>query len=94
LGASLENAIGLDDDGVLNPEGLRFEDEFVRHKVLDAIGDMMVLGHYVLGEYSAVAGSHELNHLLTKKLLETEGAYELVTFGQEVKNLELAKVFA
>jgi len=94
LGASLENAIGLDDNSVLNPEGLRFEDEFVRHKILDAIGDMMVLGHYILGEYSAVASSHELNHLLTKKLLATEGAFEIVRFEEESKSLELAKVFA
>ena len=94
LGASLENAIGLDENSVLNPEGLRFENEFVRHKILDAIGDMMVLGHHIVGEYSAVASSHELNHLLTKKLLATEGAYEIVNFQEAEKSLELAKVFA
>jgi len=94
LGASLDNAIGLDENSVLNPDGLRFEDEFVRHKILDAMGDMMVLGYNVLGEYSAYASSHDLNHLLTKKLLETEGAYELVTFAKEQESLELVKVFA
>jgi len=94
LGASLENAIGLDDNSVLNPEGLRFEDEFVRHKILDAIGDMMVMGHYIVGEYSAVASSHELNHLLTEKLLATEGAYEIINFQEMEQELELAKVFA
>ena len=94
LGASLENAIGLDENSVLNPEGLRFENEFVRHKILDAIGDMMVLGHHIVGEYSAVASSHELNHLLTKKLLSTEGAYEIVNFHEVEKSVELAKVFA
>jgi len=94
LGASLENAIGLDENSVLNPEGLRFENEFVRHKILDAIGDMMVLGHHIVGEYSAVASSHELNHLLTQKLLATEGAYEIVNFQEAEKSLELAKVFA
>ena len=94
LGASLENAIGLDENSVLNPEGLRFENEFVRHKILDAIGDMMVLGHHIVGEYSAVASSHELNHLLTQKLLATEGAYEIVKFQEVEKSVELAKVFA
>ena len=93
-GASLENAIGLDENSVLNPEGLRFENEFVRHKILDAIGDMMVLGHHIVGEYSAVASSHELNHLLTQKLLATEGAYEIVNFQEVEKSVELAKVFA
>ena len=94
LGASLENAIGLDENSVLNPEGLRFENEFVRHKILDAMGDMMVLGHHIVGEYSAVASSHELNHLLTQKLLATEGAYEIINFQEVEKSLELAKVFA
>jgi len=94
LGASLDNAIGLDENSVLNPDGLRFENEFVRHKILDAMGDMMVLGFNLLGEYNAYASSHDLNHLLTKKLLETEGAYELVTFAQEQESLELVKVFA
>ncbi len=94
LGASLENAIGLDEHSVLNPEGLRFENEFVRHKILDAMGDMMVLGSTVIGEYSAVASSHELNHLLTLKLLESSDAYEIVRFGQKEESYELAKVFA
>ncbi len=94
LGASLENAIGLDDNTVLNPEGLRFENEFVRHKILDAIGDMMVMGHSIVGEYSAVASSHELNHLLTKKVLATEGAYELVSLAEVQESRELVKVFA
>lgn len=94
LGASLENAIGLDEHSILNPEGLRFENEFVRHKILDAMGDMMVLGYTVVGEYSAVASSHSLNHLLTEKLLETSDAFEIVSFGQKEEALELAKVFA
>ena len=94
LGASLENAIGLDEHSVLNPEGLRFDNEFVRHKILDAIGDMQVLGYHIIGEYSAVASSHELNHLLTKKLLATEDAYEIVRFEEKEESLELSKVFA
>jgi UDP-3-O-[3-hydroxymyristoyl] N-acetylglucosamine deacetylase len=94
LGASLENAIGLDEHSVLNPEGLRFENEFVRHKILDAMGDMMVLGSTIVGEYSAFASSHELNHLLTLKLLESSDAYEIVHFGAKEETLELTKVFA
>ncbi len=94
LGASLENAIGLDEHSVLNPEGLRFENEFVRHKILDAMGDMMVLGATVIGEYAAEASSHDLNHLLTLKLLESSDAYELVHFGEREETLELTKVFA
>lgn len=77
-GGSLENAIVLDDFKILNPEGLRFDDEFVRHKVLDAIGDMTLLGMPFIGHYEASAGSHKLNHLLTKKLLESAENYEIV----------------
>ncbi len=94
LGASLENAIGLDETSVLNPEGLRFEDEFVRHKILDAMGDLMVLGMPILGEYEAYASSHQLNHLLTKELLQSN-AYEIVSLAHSpVKAKELAIVYA
>jgi len=78
LGASLENAIGLDDKKVLNAEGLRFTDEFVRHKILDAIGDMALIGHNFLGSYEAFAGSHDLNHKLTVKLFESPENYEVI----------------
>ncbi len=94
LGASLDNAIGLDENSVLNPDGLRFKDEFVRHKILDAMGDMMVIGKTIIGEYSAIASSHDLNHKLTLKLLETSNAYELVRLSEYQESLELAKVFA
>ncbi len=77
LGATLDNAIGLDEQTILNPEGLRFEDEFVRHKLLDAMGDMMVMGYQIVGAYSAFASSHRLNHLLTKKLLSDSDNYEI-----------------
>jgi len=93
LGASLNNAIGLDDEKVLNPEGLRFENEFARHKVLDAMGDMMVTGHNILGAYSSFAGSHKLNHLLTVKLLADRANYEIVTLNR-VQSGEFAKSFA
>lgn len=77
-GGSLENAIVVDGDNILNPEGLRYENEFVRHKILDAIGDMSLLGYTLIGEYDAHAGSHHLNHLLTKKLYESEENYEII----------------
>ena len=77
-GGSMENAIVLDQSKVLNPEGLRYDDEFVRHKILDAIGDMALLEYTLVGEYDAVAGSHHLNHLLTKKLYEDEANYEII----------------
>ncbi len=78
LGGSMENAIVLDNSKILNPEGLRYDDEFVRHKILDAIGDMALLGYTLVGEYDAHAGSHHLNHLLTKKLYESEENYEII----------------
>ncbi|RBQ26480.1 MULTISPECIES: UDP-3-O-acyl-N-acetylglucosamine deacetylase [Arcobacteraceae] len=78
LGGSMENAIVLDETKILNPEGLRYEDEFVRHKILDAIGDMALLEYTLIGEYDAIAGSHHLNHLLTKKLYEDKDNYEII----------------
>ena len=62
---------------------MRYDDEFVRHKILDAIGDMSLLGYTMIGEYNAHAGSHHLNHLLTKKLLESTENYEIVDLEEE-----------
>ncbi len=93
LGASLQNAIGLDDHKVLNPEGLRFENEFARHKVLDAMGDMMVSGHNILGYYESFAGSHNLNYQLTSKLLSDSRNYELVAV-KSLQSRAFAKSFA
>jgi len=93
LGASLNNAIGLDDEKVLNPEGLRFENEFARHKILDAMGDMMVMGHNVLGAYRSFAGSRKLNHELTVKLLAESANYEMVAL-EGAKSRAFAKSFA
>ena len=91
LGGSLENAIVLDDKKILNPEGLRFEDEFVRHKILDAIGDMSLIGMNFIGNYEAMAGSHDLNHKLTLALLADEENYEIVELvGEKTKELEKA----
>jgi UDP-3-O-[3-hydroxymyristoyl] N-acetylglucosamine deacetylase len=77
LGGSLENAIVLDETSILN-DSLRYPDEFVRHKILDAIGDLRLLGGNFIGEYRGVAAGHHLNHLLTLKAVE-EGALEPVT---------------
>jgi len=93
LGGSLENAIVLDDKKVLNPEGLRFSDEFVRHKILDAIGDMSLIGMNFIGNYEALAGSHDLNHKLTLALLKSEENYEVVELVGE-KTAELEKAYA
>lgn len=81
MGASLDNAIGLDDQRVLNPEGLRYPDEFVRHKILDAMGDMKVAGYNLLGRYRSVAGSHDLNHRLTQALFAEATNYELLSLA-------------
>jgi UDP-3-O-[3-hydroxymyristoyl] N-acetylglucosamine deacetylase len=93
LGASLKNAIGLDEHRVLNPEGLRYKDEFVRHKILDAMGDMKLLGSTILGRYSSFAGSHHLNHLLTKELLSSRENYEIVSLSKE-RQLQYERAFA
>jgi len=94
-GGSLENAIVLDDQKILNPEGLRYDDEFVRHKVLDAVGDMSLLGYTMIGEYNAHAGSHHLNHLITKKLLESTDNYEIIDLEEAKDHVEaLQKAYA
>lgn len=77
LGGSLDNAIVLDEKKILNPEGLRYENEFVRHKILDALGDLSLLGMPVIGNYKSFAGSHHLNHLLTKEILKSVDNYEI-----------------
>ena len=93
LGATLQNAIGLDDHKVLNPEGLRFDNEFAKHKVLDAMGDMMVSGYNILAKYESFAGSHNLNYQLTSKLLSDSRNYELVAV-ETLQSREFAKSFA
>lgn len=93
LGASLQNAIGLDEHKVLNPEGLRFDNEFARHKILDAMGDMMVSGYNILGAYRSFAGSHHLNYQLTSALLADTSAYELVEL-ERLSSPAFANAFA
>ncbi len=90
LGASLKNAIGLDERRVLNTEGLRFDNEFVRHKILDAMGDMMVAGHFILGKYTAFAGSHDLNHKLTVELFSDKNNYEIIEQSDRSREVSVA----
>jgi UDP-3-O-[3-hydroxymyristoyl] N-acetylglucosamine deacetylase len=80
LGGSLDNAIVVDDFRVLNEDGLRYEDEFVKHKVLDAIGDLYLLGHSLIGAFSGYKSGHGLNNRLLRTLLANQDAWELVTF--------------
>lgn len=85
LGGSLDNAVVLDEFQVLNHEGLRYEDEFVRHKILDAIGDLYLVGRSLIGAYSAHKSGHQLNNQLLRALLADPGAWEEVTFENESK---------
>ncbi len=80
LGGNLDNAIVMDEYRVINPDGLRFEDEFVKHKVLDAIGDLYLLGHPLIGAFSGYKSGHALNNALCRALLADETAWELTTF--------------
>lgn len=83
LGGSVENAIVVDDYRILNEDGLRYEDEFVKHKVLDAIGDLYLLGKSLIGEFQGFKSGHALNNLLLRELLQQEDAWEIVTFDDE-----------
>jgi UDP-3-O-[3-hydroxymyristoyl] N-acetylglucosamine deacetylase len=83
LGSGMDNAIVMDDYKVLNAGGLRYDDEFVKHKILDAMGDMYMLGKPLLGAYSAFRSGHEMNNQLLRKLLQHSDAWELVTFADE-----------
>lgn len=83
LGGSLDNAIVVDDDKVLNEDGLRYADEFVKHKILDAIGDLYLLGHSLIGEYKGYKSGHALNNKLLLELLKNPDAWEKVSFENE-----------
>jgi UDP-3-O-[3-hydroxymyristoyl] N-acetylglucosamine deacetylase len=80
LGGGLDNAIVMDDDKILNMEGLRYDDEFVKHKILDAMGDLYVLGSPLLASYSAFRSGHAMNNQLLRALLDAPEAWEYVTF--------------
>jgi UDP-3-O-[3-hydroxymyristoyl] N-acetylglucosamine deacetylase len=81
LGGSLDNAVVLDDYRVLNEDGLRYRDEFVKHKILDAIGDLYLLGHSLIGAFSGYKSGHALNNKLLRALMADESAWEEVTFS-------------
>lgn len=83
LGGSLDNAIVVDDHGIVNTEGLRFADEFVRHKMLDAIGDLYLVGRSIIGRFEGYKSGHALNNLLLRALLEQPDCYEIVSFDDE-----------
>ena len=85
LGGSMDNAIVLDDFRIMNVDGLRYSNEFVIHKILDAIGDSYLLGHSLIGKYSAKKSGHGLNNKLMRALLEDEAAWEEVSFENEKK---------
>lgn len=82
LGGSMDNAIVVDDYRILNSDGLRYEDEFVRHKVLDAVGDLYVLGHPIIGEFVGYKAGHMMNNMLIRELVKDPSAYELVTYEE------------
>jgi UDP-3-O-[3-hydroxymyristoyl] N-acetylglucosamine deacetylase len=85
LGGNLDNAIVVDDYRILNEDGLRYEDEFVKHKVLDAIGDLYLLGHPLIGAFSGHKSGHALNNKLLRVLLDDPDAFEMVTFQDNVE---------
>jgi UDP-3-O-[3-hydroxymyristoyl] N-acetylglucosamine deacetylase len=90
LGASLENTVVVAEDRILNPEGLRFADEFVRHKVLDAIGDLALAGAPILGAYRSVRGGHRMNHAVLAALLDDASAWTVVEDRLPVRPVQAA----
>src|SRR5690606_9508419 len=89
-GGSLDNAIVVDREQVLNEDGLRYKDEFVKHKILDAIGDLYLLGNSLIGEYVAVKSGHGLNNALLRTLLTDTDAWEMVTFEDEASDAPIS----
>jgi len=84
-GGSMDNAIVVGDEGIMNTDGLRYEDEFVRHKMLDAIGDLYLFGHSILGAYEGYKSGHALNNQLLRAMYANPDAWELVTFDNELE---------
>tara|TARA_Y100001936_G_scaffold75913_1_gene74474 strand:- start:347 stop:727 length:381 start_codon:yes stop_codon:yes gene_type:complete len=89
LGGSLDNAIVLDDYTIINKDGLRFEDEFVRHKILDAVGDLYLMGHILVGEYYGYKSGHDLNNKLIRKLYADSSAWEEVE-EEDIKEIPIS----
>ncbi|MDZ4298771.1 MAG: UDP-3-O-acyl-N-acetylglucosamine deacetylase [Moraxellaceae bacterium] len=84
-GGSMDNAIVVGDEGIMNTDGLRYEDEFVRHKMLDAIGDLYLFGHSILGAYEGYKSGHALNNQLLRAMYANPDAWEMVTFDNELE---------
>ncbi|MEE3300603.1 MAG: UDP-3-O-acyl-N-acetylglucosamine deacetylase, partial [Pseudomonadota bacterium] len=89
LGASMDNAIAVGDYKVLNEDGLRYEDEFVKHKILDSIGDLYLLGNSLIGEFKGYKSGHALNNALLRMLEVNEDAWEIVSFEKD-KNVPIS----
>lgn len=94
LGGSIDNAIVLDDYKILNPDGLRFNEEFVYHKLLDFIGDIYVEGYFILADIEAFKSGHYLNNLFLNKILSNPLNYEIITFEEENFDFSLDKIFS
>lgn len=90
LGGNLSNAIVIDDVDVLNPEGLRYPDEFVRHKILDAIGDLYIIGHPIIGAFEGYKSGHAINNALLRAILSDEHSFEWVVFDDNDEHLPTA----
>jgi len=90
LGSSLDNAVGIDDADILNAGGLRYQDEFVKHKVLDAIGDLYLLGHQIIGRFDGYKSGHSINNALATALLEDSDAWEMITIPTSPADGQLA----
>ncbi len=82
-GGSLENAVVIGEDKIINPEGVRFQDEFVRHKILDAIGDFSLIGYPIFGHIKSFKGGHAINHRLVEKVLASPDCWKLVEFSED-----------
>ena len=91
-GATLHNAVAIDDFRVLNEDGLRYEDEFVKHKILDAVGDLYLLGSSLIGAFNGHKSGHALNNILLRKLLEQQDAWEYVTFDEKSADAPISYV--
>ena len=83
LGGSMENAVALDEYRVLNPEGLRYDDEFLKHKILDAVGDLYLGGHSIVGELKAYKSGHGLNNKLLNAMLADQSCWEFTTYESQ-----------
>lgn len=90
LGGSLDNAVIVDDDHVLNPDGVRHSDEFVRHKILDAVGDLALAGGLVIGHYKGLRAGHDMNNKILKALFADESAWEVTDLYVDIKEADMA----